>query len=94
MAELVAADMQNGALGLSTGLEYELVRGFAEHLGVELRLVVPPNFEDILPLVEPGSTLQMGIGEIPDAVLDFLEQQGALPRQAPVKWGLRRFSRT
>jgi membrane-bound lytic murein transglycosylase F len=37
-----------------TGLEYELVEGFAKHLGVELRMVVPPNFNDILPLVVRG----------------------------------------
>jgi membrane-bound lytic murein transglycosylase F len=37
-----------------TGLEYELVMGFADYLGVELRLVVPPNFNDILPLVVRG----------------------------------------
>jgi membrane-bound lytic murein transglycosylase F len=37
-----------------TGFEYELARGFAEFLGVELRIVVPPNFSDILPLVARG----------------------------------------
>ena len=37
-----------------TGFEYELARGFAEFLGVELRIVVPPNFNDILPLVARG----------------------------------------
>jgi membrane-bound lytic murein transglycosylase F len=37
-----------------TGFEYELARGFAEFLGVELRIVVPPNFTDILPLVARG----------------------------------------
>lgn len=36
------------------GFEYELVRRFAEYLGVELRIVVPPNFNDILPRVARG----------------------------------------
>lgn len=33
------------------GFEYELVRGFADELGVDLELVVPPSFERLLPLV-------------------------------------------
>jgi len=37
-----------------TGFEYELARRFAEYLGVELRIVVPPNFSDILPLTALG----------------------------------------
>ncbi len=37
-----------------TGFEYELARRFADRLGVELRIVVPPNFNDILPLVARG----------------------------------------
>ena len=37
-----------------TGLEFELVSGFADYLGVELRMVVPPNFNDLLPLVVRG----------------------------------------
>lgn len=36
------------------GLEYELASRFAEHLGVELRLVVPERFEQILPMVARG----------------------------------------
>jgi membrane-bound lytic murein transglycosylase F len=36
------------------GLEYDLVKRFSESLGVELRIVVPPNFNDILPLVVRG----------------------------------------
>ncbi|MFV1973937.1 MAG: membrane-bound lytic murein transglycosylase MltF [Thiohalobacterales bacterium] len=36
------------------GLEYELVRRFAESLGVELNIVVPENFNEILPLVIRG----------------------------------------
>jgi len=38
-----------------TGLEYELAKHFAEYLGVELRVVVPPNFSDILPLTALGN---------------------------------------
>ena len=37
-----------------TGFEYELTRLFADFLGVELRIVVPPNFNDILPLTALG----------------------------------------
>ncbi|UCC56844.1 MAG: membrane-bound lytic murein transglycosylase MltF [Gammaproteobacteria bacterium] len=36
------------------GLEYDLVKRFSESLGVELRIVVPENFNDILPLVVRG----------------------------------------
>lgn len=37
-----------------TGLEYDLANLFAKHLGVELKMVVPENFSDILSLVEHG----------------------------------------
>jgi membrane-bound lytic murein transglycosylase F len=37
-----------------TGFEYDLASLFARYLGVELRVVVPPNFNDILPLVARG----------------------------------------
>jgi membrane-bound lytic murein transglycosylase F len=37
-----------------TGLEYELVSLFAQKLGVSLRLVIPDQFEDILPRVAAG----------------------------------------
>jgi len=37
-----------------TGFEYELAHLFADYLGVELRIVIPPNFNDILPLVALG----------------------------------------
>lgn len=33
------------------GFEYELARMFAEHLGVELRLVTPDNADDIIPMI-------------------------------------------
>jgi membrane-bound lytic murein transglycosylase F len=36
------------------GLEYDLVKRFSESLGVELRIVVPENFNEILPLVIRG----------------------------------------
>ena len=38
-----------------TGLEYDLAKRFAEYLGVELRMVVPANFSDILPLTALGN---------------------------------------
>jgi membrane-bound lytic murein transglycosylase F len=37
-----------------TGFEYELAKRFADYLGVELHIVIPPNFNDILPLVALG----------------------------------------
>jgi len=37
-----------------TGFEYDLAKRFADYLGVELHIVVPPNFNDILPLVSLG----------------------------------------
>ena len=37
-----------------TGFEYELARRFADYLNVELRIVIPPNFKDILPLTALG----------------------------------------
>lgn len=37
-----------------TGFEYELVSLFAQKLGVSLRLVIPDQFEDILPMVAAG----------------------------------------
>jgi membrane-bound lytic murein transglycosylase F len=40
--------------GGATGFEYELASLFADFLGVELRIVTPPNFNDILPLVALG----------------------------------------
>jgi membrane-bound lytic murein transglycosylase F len=36
------------------GFEYDLARRFSDSLGVELKLVVPPNFNNILPLVARG----------------------------------------
>jgi membrane-bound lytic murein transglycosylase F len=39
-----------------TGFEYELARYFADYLGVELHIVIPPSFNDILPLVALGDT--------------------------------------
>ena len=37
-----------------TGFEYELAKHFADFLNVELRIVIPPNFNDILPLTALG----------------------------------------
>jgi len=36
------------------GFEYDLAKMFAEYIGVELRTVVPPYFNDILPLIARG----------------------------------------
>ena len=37
-----------------TGFEYELASRFADFIGVKLRMLVPPNFSDILPLTALG----------------------------------------
>lgn len=37
-----------------SGLEYELVKRFADHLGVEVKFVVPDNFGDVLEKVRTG----------------------------------------
>jgi membrane-bound lytic murein transglycosylase F len=36
------------------GFEYDLASRFADYLGVELRVVVPPNFNDTLTLIQRG----------------------------------------
>ncbi|MCG5497166.1 membrane-bound lytic murein transglycosylase MltF [Ectothiorhodospira variabilis] len=38
----------------TSGFEYDLASAFAEHLGVELRILVPDRFESILPMVNAG----------------------------------------
>jgi len=37
-----------------TGPEYDLAKAFAEHLGVELKLITPQRFSDIIPAIEHG----------------------------------------
>lgn len=36
------------------GIEYDMVKAFADRLGVKLRLVVPPRFSEILPMIVRG----------------------------------------
>ena len=36
------------------GIEYDMARAFAEHLGVKLKMVVPEHFEDILLMLQEG----------------------------------------
>ena len=36
------------------GIEYDMARAFAEHLGVKLKMVVPEHFADILELLQKG----------------------------------------
>ncbi len=40
--------------GVSRGLEYDLVKVFAEELGVKVRFVIPESFEKVLSMVEEG----------------------------------------
>lgn len=42
------------ARGEATGLEHDLVKLFAEKLGVEVRFVIPETFEEVLSMVESG----------------------------------------
>jgi membrane-bound lytic murein transglycosylase F len=37
-----------------TGIEYDMAKAFADRLGVKLKLVVPPRFSEILPMVVRG----------------------------------------
>ncbi len=40
--------------GIPTGFEYELVKRFADYLGVELKIIFPNTFADIIPMIERG----------------------------------------
>lgn len=40
--------------GAFMGLEHDLVKQFADELGVDVRFVVPESFEEVLPMVERG----------------------------------------
>jgi membrane-bound lytic murein transglycosylase F len=37
-----------------TGIEYDLATAFADHLGVKVKMRVPPRFSDILPMIARG----------------------------------------
>ena len=61
-----------------TGFEYELANLFADFLGVDLRIVVPPNFSDILPLTALGDVHLAAAG------LTITEKRRELVRFGPV----------
>jgi len=61
-----------------TGFEYELVKRFAEYIGVELRIVVPPNFNDIFTLTA------LGDAHLAAAGLTITEQRKQKVRFGPV----------
>jgi membrane-bound lytic murein transglycosylase F len=61
-----------------TGFEYQLVKRFADFLGVELRMLVPPTFSDILPLVALGNAHLAAAG------LTVTEQRKEKVRFGPV----------
>ena len=65
-----------GADGQPIGVEYELAQRFAEHLGVELKIIVPPFFSDIIPMVARGDAHLAAAG------LTITE-----PRQQHVRFG-------
>ncbi len=43
-----------GPDGQPAGLEYELSKRFADQLGVQLKIITPPSFPDIIPMVRRG----------------------------------------
>jgi membrane-bound lytic murein transglycosylase F len=61
-----------------TGFEYELVKRFAEYIGVELRIVVPPNLNDIFTLTA------LGDAHLAAAGLTITEQRKRKVRFGPV----------
>jgi membrane-bound lytic murein transglycosylase F len=61
-----------------TGFEYELVKHFAEYIGVELRIVVPPNLNDIITLTAHGEVHLAAAG------LTITEQRKEKVRFGPV----------
>ena len=61
-----------------TGFEYELVKRFADYIGVELRIVVPPNFNDIFTLTA------LGDAHLAAAGLTITEQRKHKVRFGPV----------
>ncbi|HYQ71636.1 MAG TPA: membrane-bound lytic murein transglycosylase MltF, partial [Gammaproteobacteria bacterium] len=64
--------------GGPTGFEYELVKRFAEYIGVELRIVVPPNLNDILSLTA------LGDAHLAAAGLTITAQRRQIVRFGPV----------
>jgi len=61
-----------------TGFEYDLAKMFAEYIGVELRTVVPPYFNDILPLIARGD------GHLAAAGLTVTDKRSEKVRFGPV----------
>jgi membrane-bound lytic murein transglycosylase F len=59
------------------GIEYDMARAFAEHLGVKLKMVVPKHFEDILIL------LQEGKADMAAAGLSVTKERSQLVRFTP-----------
>lgn len=49
----------------SAGFEYELARMFAEHLGVELRMITPDSVDDIIPMIARREADLAAAGLIP-----------------------------
>ena len=62
-----------GREGLA-GYEYELIQGFAKHLGVEPRFVIKDNLGEILPLLEQGEAdiAAAGLTQTEDRAGSFL----------------------
>jgi len=61
----------------STGIEYEMAKGFADRLGVKLKMVAPNRFADIIPMVARGQ------GDLAAAGLTVTETRRQRVRFAP-----------
>ncbi len=59
------------------GFEYDLASAFAKHLGVELKILIADNFDDILPMMNGGQ------GHIAAAGLHLTEQMLAVAKPGP-----------
>ncbi|RCX33594.1 membrane-bound lytic murein transglycosylase MltF [Thioalbus denitrificans] len=71
--ELRVITLQNAPVAFQTGddgpsgMDLDLVRGFAEALGVEVRFITPASYEEILPLLRRGEAdLVAGLIETPN----------------------------
>jgi membrane-bound lytic murein transglycosylase F len=60
-----------------TGMEYDLVKGFANELGVQIRLIVAPTLSEVL------SNLVNGEGDLAAAGLTITEERQKIMRFAP-----------
>ena len=60
-----------------SGIEYDLATAFAEHLGVKVRMRVPPRFSDIIPMITRGE------GDVAAAGITITDSRRQWVRFAP-----------